>query len=168
MLYLKKANFDDIEKEYLFVCDIPEDENGFINEWHDVSRKVFEQTALKTMLDYSEGKNLPEGYVPDTTLFLWNNEEIIGQFHIRHYLCESLVEGAGHIGYFIGPKFRGKGYATEGLRLCLLEAAKIVPEDEIYLRVNKSNPASLRVMINNGGYIHHEDDDKYYVRIKKM
>ena len=120
------------------------------------------------MLDYSEGKNLPEGYVPDTTLFLWNDDEIVGQFRIRHYLCESLIEGAGHIGYFIAKDFRGKGYATEGLRLCLLEAAKIVPEDESYLRVNKSNTASLRVMLNNGGYIHHDDENKFYVRIKKL
>ena len=168
MLYLKKANFDDIEKEYLFVRDIPEDENGFINEWHGVFRDDFEQTALKTLIDYSNGENLPEGYVPETFFFLWDDDKIVGQFRIRHYLCESLIEGAGHIGYFIGKDFRGKGYATEGLQLALLEAAKIVPEDEIYLRVNKSNPASLRVMLNNGGYIHHEDEDKYYVRIKKL
>ncbi len=168
MLYLKKANFDDVEKEYLFVRDIPEDENGFINEWHGVSRDDFEQTALKTLIDYSNGENLPEGYVPETFFFLWDDDKIVGQFRIRHYLCESLIEGAGHIGYFIGNDFRGKGYATEGLQLCLLEAKKIVPEDEIYLRVNKSNPASLRVMLKNGGYIHHEDEAKYYVRIKKL
>ena len=47
------------------------------------------------------------------------------------------------------------------------EAEKTVPEDEIYLRVNKDNPASLKVMLNNGGYIHHEDEIKYYVRIKR-
>ena len=34
MLYLKEINFDDIEKEYLFVRDIPFDENGFMNQWH--------------------------------------------------------------------------------------------------------------------------------------
>lgn len=28
MLYLKEANFDDIEKEYLFVSSEPVDENG--------------------------------------------------------------------------------------------------------------------------------------------
>ena len=168
MLYLKKANFDDIEKEYLFVRDIPVDENGFINEWHGVSRDDFEQTALKALIDSEKGENLPEGYVPETFFFLWNDDEIVGQFRIRHYLCESLIEGAGHIGYFIGKAFRGKGYATEGLRLCLLEASKIVPEDEIYLRVNKSNPASLRVMLKNGCYIHHDDENKFYVRIKKL
>ncbi|MBQ8176589.1 MAG: GNAT family N-acetyltransferase [Oscillospiraceae bacterium] len=166
MVYLKEANFDDIEKEYVFVRDMPEDENGLTNPWHGVSRKEFEQTALKAMIDSAKGVNLPEGYVPETFFFLWNDDEIVGQFRIRHYLCKPLIEGAGHIGYFIGKAFRGNGYATEGLRLTLLEAAKIVPEDEIYLRVNKSNPASLRVMLKNGGYIHHEDEDKYYVRIK--
>ena len=168
MLYLKEANFDDIEKEYVFVRDMPEDENGLTNQWHGVSREAFEQTALKTMIDSAKGVNLPEGHVPETFFFLRNDDEIVGQFRIRHYLCESLIEGAGHIGYFIGKTFRGKGYATEGLQLTLIEAAKIVPEDEIYLRVNKSNPASLRVMLKNDGYIHHEDESKYYVRIKKL
>jgi len=82
-------------------------------------------------------------------------------------LCESLMEGSGHIGYFIEKEHRGKGYATEGLRLTLQLAKDIIPEEEIYLRVNKDNPASLRVMQKNGGYIHHEDDSKYYVRIVK-
>lgn len=43
----------------------------------------------------------------------------------------------------------------------------IIPEDEIYLRVNKDNPASLKVMLHNGGYIKYEDEQKFYVRIKK-
>ncbi len=35
MVYLKEANYEDIEAEYLFVRNIPEDENGFIrrNYW---------------------------------------------------------------------------------------------------------------------------------------
>ena len=37
MLYLKIANFEDLEKEYLFVTSEPADENGFINDfvWSD-------------------------------------------------------------------------------------------------------------------------------------
>ena len=73
--------------------------------------------------------------------------------------------GAGHIGYFIAKPFRGKGYGTEGLRLVLEEARHIVPEEEFYLRVNRDNPASLRVMMKNGGRIAAEDETKYYVRI---
>ena len=45
---------------------------------------------------------------------------------------------------------------------------KIVPEDEIYLRVNKDNPASLHVMLKNNGTIVAEDESHYFVRIKKF
>ncbi len=100
-------------------------------------------------------------------MFLWNDNEIVGQFRIRHYLCESLRTGAGHIGYFIKKEFRGKGYGTERLKQTLQIAKNIIPEDEIFLQVNKDNPASLKVMVQNGGYIDHEDESKYYVRIKK-
>ena len=167
MLYLKAANYEDIEKEYLFVRDMPADENGMTNKWHGISREEFGRVALKEMIAFQKGENLPEGFVPETFLFLWKDDEIVGQFRIRQYLCESLREGAGHIGYFIGKEFRGKGYGTEGLRLTLQKAREIIPEDEIYLRVDKNNKPSLQVMLNNGGVIHHEDDVKYYVRIKK-
>ena len=167
MLYLKEPNYEDIEKEYLFVRDMPIDENGLTNEWHGISREDFEEKAIGKMIAFAKGENLPEGFVPESFLFLWNDNEIVGQFRIRHYLCESLRTGAGHIGYFIKKEFRGKGYGTEGLKQTLQIAKNIVLEDEIFLRVNKDNPASLKVMVHNGGYIDHEDEFKYYVRIKK-
>ena len=167
MLYLKEANPADIDQEYAFMCAMPADENGLTNPWHGISRQDFEARALREMIAYSRGENLPEGFVPETFLFLWRDDEIIGQFRIRHRLCESLRSGGGHIGYFIGREFRGRGYGTEGLRLTLQIAQQIIPEDEIYLRVNRDNPASLHVMLKNGGYIHHEDAEKYYVRIPK-
>ena len=46
MLYLKETNYEDIEKEYLFVRDMPIDENGVTNEWHDISREDFEENAI--------------------------------------------------------------------------------------------------------------------------
>ena len=165
MLYLKRANQEDLEKEWQFVRDMPVDENGLTNAWHDISRDDFRCKALPAMLKYSEGKDLPEGYVPETFFFLWKDNEIIGQFRIRHFLCESLRTGSGHIGYFIAKPFRGKGYGTEGLRLTLEEAYRIVPEEEIYLRVNLDNPASLHVMLRNGGRIAAQDDGHYFVRI---
>ena len=165
MLYVKAANLADSEKEWRFVREMPPDENGLTNEWYHVSREDFETKALPRMIAFAEGKGLPEGYVPETFLFLWDDGRIVGQFRIRHYLCESLRTGAGHIGYCIGKGDRGKGYGTEGLRLALEAAREIVPEDEFYLRVNRDNPASLHVMLKNGGRIVAEDADKYYVRI---
>lgn len=167
MLYLKEANFEDAEKEYLFVKDIPSYENSFTNDWYNVSYDDFINKALKQMISSSEGENLPDGYVPETFFFLWNDNEIIGQFRLRHYLCESLKSGSGHIGYFIGKDFRGRGYAKEGLRLLLEVARKTIPEEEIRFRVDKENTASLKVILSNGGYIAEEDNEKYYIRIKK-
>ena len=165
MIRLKKANLTDAEKEWRFVREMPEDENGLTNAYHGISREDFADKALPEMMAFAEGRNLPEGYVPETFYFLWDDDTIVGQFRIRHYLCDSLRTGAGHIGYYIGRPFRGKGYGTEGLRLTLEEARHIVPEEEIYLRVNRDNPASLQVMLKNDGRIVAQDDSKYYVRV---
>ncbi|MBP5157983.1 MAG: GNAT family N-acetyltransferase [Treponema sp.] len=167
MLYLKAANVDDEEKEWLFVKDMPVDENGLTNCWHGIGRKEFDEQALPDMIRFSKGIDLPDWMVPETYLFLWNGDVIVGQFRIRHFLNDALREGAGHIGYYIGKEHRGKGFATEGLRLTLECARKIVPEDEIYLRVNKDNPASLKVMLKNGGRIVAENEEKQFVRIAK-
>ena len=48
----------------------------------------------------------------------------------------------------------------------MLPAGRLVKEDEIYMSVNRDNPASLRVQEKNGAYIHHMDDKEYYTRIK--
>ena len=165
MLYVKAANLTDLEKEWLFVKELPSEENGFTNEWYQISRDEFANHVLPQMIAFSEGKNLPVGYVPETFLFLWDDDQIVGQFRIRHFLCNSLRTGAGHIGYSIGKAFRGKGYGTDGLRLTLAIAKGIVPENEFYLRVKRDNPASLRVMLKNGGRIVAEDSKYIYVRI---
>ena len=108
----------------------------------------------------------PEGFVPETDFFLWEDNHIVGMFRIRHFLNDFLREGAGHIGYGIKKEYRGKGYASRGLAQALEEARRLVKEDEIYMSVNRDNPASLRVQEKNGAYIHHMDDKEYYTRIK--
>ena len=40
-----------------------------------------------------------------------------------------------------------------------------MPEEEIYLRVNLDNPASLHMMLNNGGHIVGQDGAHFFVRI---
>ncbi len=53
------------------------------------------------------------------------------------------------------------------MTLVLYIARKIITEDEIYLRTEKTNIPSLKVMKNNGAYITHEDENYYLLRIKK-
>lgn len=102
---------------------------------------------------------------PDTVYLLETEGEYVGIFNLRHRLTEGLIHGAGHIGYGISPKYRGKGYAAKGLEMLLEIARKIVPEEEIYLSVHKDNLASLNVQKKNGAYIHHENEAEYFTRI---
>ena len=166
MLYLKAVNWEDIEKEYQFTTEQPADENGFTNKYEGVSREEFENVVLPRLINNSKGIDLPEGHVPGTEYFLWDDDEIVGLFRIRHELNDFLRAGAGHIGYGIKKEYRGKGYATKGLALTIEKAKEIIKEDEIYMSVHKDNPASLQVQLKNGAYIHHEDNKEYYTRIK--
>lgn len=166
-IYLKKANVQDAEKEWNLIRRIPENENGFENKFREVSFEEFVDKVLLRWRNYEQGKNMDEGHVPDTHYFLWGDDEPVGIFNLRHQLNDALRKGAGHIGYGIAKEYRGRGYATEGLRLLLEEARKLpIDTDEAYMSVLKNNPASLKVMLKNGGYIAGEDEEHYLVRIK--
>ena len=41
MLYLKKINLEDFEKEYKAIKAIPAQENGFENKYHNVTKDEF-------------------------------------------------------------------------------------------------------------------------------
>lgn len=81
-------------------------------------------------------------------------------------MSDTLINGSGHIGYFIAKQFRGKGYGTIGLKLLLDKIKSSIVEDEYYLRVKKNNLPSMNVIKNNNGYIHHQDNEYVYFRIK--
>lgn len=166
MLYLKEANIEDVEEEYAFITGLPADENGFTNNDWGIEKAEFLNTVLPRMINHSKGIDLPDGFVPGTEFFLWEDDTIVGLFRIRHYLNEFLRNDAGHIGYGIKKEHRGRGLATKGLALAIEKAKEIVREDEIYMSVNCDNLASLEVQEKNGAYIHHSDDAKHYTRIK--
>lgn len=109
---------------------------------------------------------MPDGFVPETFYFLWDDDIIIGLFRIRHYLNESLRNGSGHIGYGILKEYRNMGYATKGLALAIEEAKKIILEDELYMRLQKTNTASLNVMLKNGAYVVKETEREIFTRIR--
>ena len=57
MLVLKKYNTD-IEKEWAFVRDMPEDENGLTNSLHGVSKEDFEKKAVPEMINQEKGVDI--------------------------------------------------------------------------------------------------------------
>ena len=109
MLKLIEANFDDIKKQYDIIKNISNGENGFENEYYNCSYEDFKSVILPRLIDNSKGLNLKVGYVPGTYYFLYEDDIVVGLFKIRHYLNEHLMNGVGHIGYFILKEYRDLG-----------------------------------------------------------
>ena len=167
MLELRKMNFEDITEQWKYVTALPFDENGLTNPYEGVSFDEYRENVLPKLMMHENPINMPDWFVPETYYYLWDDGILVGEYRIRHYLTDALKAGAWHIGYSIKKEYRGKGYGTKGLKLCLDIARKIVPENEIYLRVLKSNIPSFKAISNNGAYIADEDELHYLMRIKK-
>lgn len=135
----------------------------FKNDYHD----------FDYYLDNLDLKEPKEGKVPSSTFFLLDEERniLLGAINIRHYLNEYLLKYAGHIGDGIRPSERRKGYATEMIRLALIECKKL-GIDKVLMVCDKSNIGSRKSIINNGGILENEflDEDgkivqRYWIEI---
>ncbi len=102
--------------------------------------------------DEMKGINLPEGYVPATMYWLIDNGEFIGRVQVRHELTKTLGVRGGHIGYYIRPCKRKKGYGKKILEMALLEAKKNGFE-KVLLTCNDNNVGSYKIIEANGGIL---------------
>ena len=167
MLELRKMNVRDAAEQWKYVAALPANENGLTNPYEGVSFEEYRNRVLPELMMHEHPVGMPDWFVPETYYYLWDEDVLAGEFRIRHRLTDALKTGSGHIGYSIKKELRGKGYGTKGLALALTLAKTIVPEEEIYLRVEKQNPASFRAICKNGAYLSGEDDTHYFLRIKK-
>lgn len=112
-------------------------------------------------LDNLELKEPKDGKVPDSVFFLLDEERniLLGAVNIRHYLSDYLLKYGGHIGDGIRPSERGKGYATEMIRLALFECRKL-GINKVLMVCDKSNIASAKTIIHNGGILENEFVDE--------
>ena len=125
-------------------------ENGFMGTPVHTGESTIEQ-YLHHCWEMQDLKKLPTGYVPQTVYWILDSDGIaIGMVRLRHYLNEKLRVHGGHIGFFIHRDHRGKGYATEALRLSLLEFKRL-GEKRALLTVDPHNIPSIKVIEKNGG-----------------
>ncbi len=119
----------------------------FKNDYHDFSRYL-EQLEVKTAT---------ADRVPDSVFFLLDEEKnrLLGAVNIRHELNAYLLQEGGHIGAGIRPAERRKGYATEIIRLALIECKKL-GIDRVLVTCDKDNIGSAKSIINNGGVLENE------------
>ena len=119
----------------------------FKNDYHD----------FDFYLDNLEINEPKDGKVPDSVFFLLDIERniLLGAVNIRHYLNDYLLQFGGHIGDGIRPSERRKGYATEMIRLALIECKKL-GIDKVLMVCDKSNIGSAKSIIKNGGILENE------------
>ena len=121
-----------------------------------------------------EVKEPHDGLVPDSTYFCLDQDRdiIVGAVNIRHYLNASLLRTVGHIGDGVRPGERRKGYATAMIALAL-EKCRALGIDKVLMVCDRTNLASARSIIRNGGVLENELEDngrvmqRYWIDLKK-
>lgn len=99
-----------------------------------------------------EGTPRPDGFVPDTELWLVEGDEFLGRIGIRHRLTPFLLEVGGHIGYDVRPSARRKGHASAMLREAL-GVARGLGIERALLTCDVDNAGSRAVIERNGGVL---------------
>lgn len=84
-----------------------------------------------------------------------DRDRLLGAVNIRHDLNDSLLQEGGHIGDGIRPSERRKGYATEMIRLALVECKKL-GIDQVLMTCDKDNIGSVKSIVKNGGILENE------------
>ncbi len=117
--------------------------------------ETFEAWLARDISTRSE-KTVPEGRVPAWTYLAINEAgRLVGMINVRYRLTPQLLQYAGNIGYSIRKCERRKGYATEMLSLALIEAKKL-GLDRVLITCDKSNIASAKTILKNGGVLENE------------
>lgn len=101
--------------------------------------------------NYRNERNLPPDRVGADYYWLVDEARgcFLGEISIRHRLTDSLKRYGGHIGYGVRFSEWNKGYGTLMLRLAL-EKAKLLGLSTVLITCDDDNPASAKVMENNG------------------
>jgi predicted acetyltransferase len=123
-------------------------------------------TALiRQVYEFSQGINLPEGWVPNTTLWLVDHHEFKGHINIRHQLNPYLEKFGGHIGYAVRPTVRNQGYGDQMLKMALPFARQLGLR-KVLITCDESNIGSRKIIESNRGRLENRlKDDRGVVKL---
>ena len=84
--------------------------------------------------------------------FCMHEDKIIGMVEIRYTKDRLITSHFGHIGYILGPAYRGKGYAKCMLKLALQVTEQLVP-GTIIVTCDDANTPSYKTIERCGGIL---------------
>jgi len=146
---LRQLSIENGVAEYDMLQEIDSSEYGFTNEVKGMSFAEYKNWLIRQE-DFSKSLNLPENFIPQTTYFLYADEQPVGIARIRHYSSEYLEnQGVGNFGYGIAKPYRGKGYGNE-LFVLVLEKCRALGYAKIKSFVYIDNVASNKVFTSHG------------------
>lgn len=163
VIELRKLSVDDGMDIYNLLQQVPQDENGFINNCNGRSFDEY-KAWLSKCEQMSHGEVAETWQVPQTNYWLMVDGVPVGIGKLRDRLTEHLREVGGHGGYAIVPAQRGKGYGTMLLKL-LIDEARRKGIDQLLLTVQNHNVPSIKVALHNGGVIERVSEDRHYIVI---
>ncbi|TCI57614.1 GNAT family N-acetyltransferase [Exiguobacterium sp. SH1S21] len=149
MLRLVKTSVEQQDQVLALLSEWKEDGSNIVPTTINKDTSDFD-AYVKRLLDAEDREKIEDGWVPSTTYWLTDGDELLGAANIRHELNAHLLNFGGHIGYGIKPSARGRGLATEQLRLAL-EKAKELGIERALITCDRENVASRQVILNNGG-----------------
>lgn len=151
---LTHEDFDEFVKAYSANW---EEDFIFAHYFEETAQKNFRK-YLKILKDFQEGQGLPEGHVPSTLLFAFDEEgRMVGRSSIRHELNEQLLREAGHVGYGVVPSLRRQGHATEIFRLTLEYIRKNMTHiDRVLVTCDENNFGSQKTITKNNGVLENQ------------
>lgn len=107
---------------------------------------------VKYCYNARKGIGLQPGWVTQTTYWLIDGNEFVGEISIRHSLTESLLRYGGHIGYGVKHSKWKQGYGSKMLSMAL-EKAKSIGLKKVLITCDDDNIGSAKVIENNGGML---------------
>lgn len=113
------------------------------------TKKNFPEFVKRIQLQ-AKGKYLKPGFVNQTVLWLVSGNKFLGEVNIRHRLTDHLKKIGGHIGYYVRPDERQKGYGKLLLKLAL-KKAKALGIRNVVVTCDITNLGSKKIIEANGG-----------------
>ena len=125
---------------------------------------AFAAYVRRVLSERDETVGRADWFVPMTTLWWAEGDEMLGRLAIRHRLTPALEKAGGHIGYDVRPSARRLGHATAMLAAAL-PIARSLGITRALLTCDETNTASRRVIETNGGRFAGTVGDKRRYRV---